>query len=132
MDPGIRDRITKHLVKESPVVAAGKRRRRKRRKIKADVGRKPYGDGFADLLRFCRNAYEHPPTGDEIAPIVDALAEASDALESSLDSDFDETSDENSDAPGPPPATSSGPGVRIALYAPYCRPGWSRAWRTGG
>lgn len=100
VDPGIRDRITKHLVKESPVVAAGKNAAAGvGGKSKADVGRKPYGDGFADLLRFCRNAYEHPPTGDEIAPIVDALAEASDALESSLDSDFDETSDENSDAP---------------------------------
>ena len=102
VDPGIRDRITKHLVKESPVVAAGKNAAAGvGGKSKADVGRKPYGDGFADLLRFCRNAYEHPPTGDEIAPIVDALAEASDALESSFeksDSDFDETSDENSDA----------------------------------
>ena len=50
---------------------------------KADVGRKPYGNGFADLLRFCRNAYEHPPTGDEIEPIVAALVEASLAVEHS-------------------------------------------------
>ena len=97
VDPGIRDRITKHLVKESPAVAAGKNAAAGNGKSKADVGRKPYGDGFADLLRFCRNAYEHPPAGDEIAPIVDALAEASDALESSLASDFDEKSDEKSD-----------------------------------
>lgn len=50
---------------------------------KADVGRKPYGNGFADLLRFCRNAYEHPPTGDEIEPMVMALVEASVAMEAS-------------------------------------------------
>jgi hypothetical protein len=43
---------------------------------RADVGRRPYGDGFGDLLRFCRNANEHPPTADEIAPMVDALARA--------------------------------------------------------
>ena len=55
-------------------------------KSKADVGRKPYGDGFADLLRFCRNAYEHPPTGtDEIEPMVIALMEASLAVEASAE-----------------------------------------------
>ena len=43
---------------------------------RADVGRRPYGDGFGDLLRFCRNANEHPPTADEIAPMVDALVSA--------------------------------------------------------
>ena len=100
VDPGIRDRITKHLVKESPAVAAGKNAAAGNGKSKADVGRKPYGDGFADLLRFCRNAYEHPPFGDEIAPIVDALAEASVALESSYAeaSDFDEKSEAAADA----------------------------------
>jgi serine/threonine protein kinase len=94
VDPGIRDRITKHLVKESPVQktpgtngANGK--------SKADVGRKPYGDGFADLLRFCRNAYEHPPTGDEIGPIVDVLVDASAALASQRSP---ENFTENSDA----------------------------------
>ena len=37
---------------------------------------KPYGIGFADLLRFCRNAYEHPPVEREIAPIVQTLLDA--------------------------------------------------------
>ena len=79
VDPGIRDRITKHLVKESPVQKTPGTNG-SNGKSKADVGRKPYGDGFADLLRFCRNAYEHPPTGDEIGPIVDVLVDASAVL----------------------------------------------------
>jgi hypothetical protein len=32
------------------------------------AGGTPYADGFAGLLRFARNAYEHPPAGAELAP----------------------------------------------------------------
>jgi hypothetical protein len=35
-----------------------------------------YDDTFAGLLRFARNAFEHPPAGAELAPLVTALAEA--------------------------------------------------------
>ena len=42
-----------------------------------DVGRKPYGDGFSDLIRFCRNVSEHPPTIDEVEPMIRTLAAAS-------------------------------------------------------
>ena len=38
-----------------------------------ETGRKPYGDGFADLLRFVRNAYEHPPVDKEVEPLVATL-----------------------------------------------------------
>jgi len=40
-------------------------------------------DGFADLLRFCRTAYEHPPAGDEIESMVLVLVEASAAMRAS-------------------------------------------------
>jgi hypothetical protein len=42
-----------------------------------DVGRKPYGDNFSDLIRFCRNVSEHPPTIDEVEPMIRTLAAAS-------------------------------------------------------
>ena len=38
---------------------------------------KSYGDGFSDLLRFCRNVSEHPPTIDEVGPLLRALVDAS-------------------------------------------------------
>ena len=47
----------------------------------ADVGRKPYGDGFGDLLRFCRNASEHPPSFEEVEPLLKTLTNASKDLE---------------------------------------------------
>ena len=68
VDDAILTRVTTAHVGPGPVAGGGR--------PKTDVGRKPYRDGFADLLRFCRNAYEHPPTGDEVEPIVAALAEA--------------------------------------------------------
>ena len=40
------------------------------------IGVKPYGNNFADLLRFCRNAYEHPPNEKEMIAMIDALVEA--------------------------------------------------------
>ena len=40
------------------------------------AGMKPYGNNFADLLRFCRNAYEHPPNEKEMIAMIDALIEA--------------------------------------------------------
>jgi len=42
-----------------------------------DVGRKPYGDNFSDLMRFCRNVSEHPPTIDEVEPMMRTLTAAS-------------------------------------------------------
>jgi hypothetical protein len=42
-----------------------------------DVGRKPYGDNFSDLIRFCRNVSEHPPTIDEVEPMIRTLTAAS-------------------------------------------------------
>jgi len=35
-----------------------------------------YDDSFAGLLRFARNAHEHPPAGAELAPLVRTLQEA--------------------------------------------------------
>jgi hypothetical protein len=35
-----------------------------------------YGDTLAELLRFARNAHEHPPAGAELAPLVRVLQEA--------------------------------------------------------
>jgi hypothetical protein len=35
-----------------------------------------FDDSFAGLLRFARNAHEHPPAGAELAPLVRALQEA--------------------------------------------------------
>jgi hypothetical protein len=40
------------------------------------IGVKPYGNNFADLLRFCRNAYEHPPNEKEMIAMIDVLVEA--------------------------------------------------------
>ena len=42
-----------------------------------DSGRKPYGDSFGDLLRFCRNASEHPPSFEEVEPLLKTLKLAS-------------------------------------------------------
>ena len=42
----------------------------------SQTGRKPYGDGFSDLLRFCRNVSEHPPTIDEVGPLLRVLVAA--------------------------------------------------------
>ena len=42
-----------------------------------ESGRGSYGDGFSDLLRFCRNVSEHPPTIDEVGPLLQTLVEAS-------------------------------------------------------
>jgi len=54
-------------------------------KTQGENSTKPYGSGFADLLRFCRNAYEHPPeTNKELAPIVQKLLAAADGDESQL------------------------------------------------
>ena len=63
---------------------------------KTDVGRKPYGDGFADLLRFCRNAYEHPPAGDEVEPIVATLAAEAASDERGPDGETDTTDEARS------------------------------------
>ena len=75
------------------------------------VGRKPYGDGFADLLRFCRNAYEHPPTGDEIEPMVNALVEASAALAGSPGSGSGSEGPENDDGDGAKTRSLLPPGI---------------------
>jgi serine/threonine protein kinase len=45
--------------------------------VETDVGRKPYGDNFSDLIRFCRNVSEHPPTIDEVEPMIRTLTAAS-------------------------------------------------------
>ena len=92
---------------------------------KTDVGRKPYGDGFADLLRFCRNAYEHPPTGDEVEPIVATLAAAERRDERGDDGETDTTDGARSYALLPPGVVPGGAHRRLArrerraLFAAY-------------
>jgi hypothetical protein len=54
-------------------------------KMQGENNTKPYGSGFADLLRFCRNVYEHPPeTNKELSPIVQKLLASADGDESQL------------------------------------------------
>ena len=105
--------------------ARAPRIRHGRGRPKTDVGRKPYGDGFADLLRFCRNAYEHPPTGDEVEPIVATLAAAERRDERGDDGETDTTDGARSYALLPPGVVPGGAHRRLArrerraLFAAY-------------
>lgn len=65
--------------------ANGKSAPKRHSKGSGEQNTKPYGSGFADLLRFCRNAYEHPPsTNKELAPIIAKLVAVSDGDPSAL------------------------------------------------
>jgi len=68
VDGKILKRVTKAHANVSPTVSSVPL---------TDVGRKPYGDNFSDLIRFCRNVSEHPPTIDEVEPMIRTLAAAS-------------------------------------------------------
>jgi hypothetical protein len=68
VDGKILKRVTKAHANVSPTVSSVPL---------TDVGRKPYGDNFSDLIRFCRNVSEHPPTIDEVEPMIRTLTAAS-------------------------------------------------------
>lgn len=70
IDPAILSRVLSHTQR------GGEHKNTKSGRGSGEQSTKPYGFGFADLLRFCRNAYEHPPVEREIAPIVQTLIDA--------------------------------------------------------
>jgi len=45
-------------------------------RLRAYASAEGYADGFGGLLRFARNASEHPPAGAELTPLLAALQEA--------------------------------------------------------
>lgn len=90
MDPVILARVCNFAQRTNDtgsagVDANGKSASKKPTKGSGEHSTKSYGSGFADLLRFCRNVYEHPPTTHkEIAPIIQKLLDSADGDPSAL------------------------------------------------
>jgi len=79
VDPTLLSRVFSHSQRTAaslPSNGAAEGKSTKKAKGGVENNLKPYGSGFADLLRFCRNVYEHPPVDKEIAPIITKLIEA--------------------------------------------------------
>ena len=89
-----------------------------------ESGRGSYGDGFSDLLRFCRNVSEHPPTIDEVGPLLQTLVEASAETEARAAASAAAASAKTSARPraqprgrAAPPARARSPRMRMDLQS---------------